>query len=71
MTFFQELFEDIGYLVYAKMIRSGVAEVAYTSQKDAAKAVEYYNNRQLDGLPMKCTMVASKEAQLSKKRNSG
>lgn len=55
----KELFEDVGDLVYAKMIRSGVAEVAYKSQKDAVKAVEIYHNRQLDGLPMKCALLSS------------
>lgn len=54
------------------MLRTGMAEVAYKSQKDAMKAVEIYHNRQLDGLPMKCMMVSSNgEAAVTKKRNSG
>ncbi|XKL63190.1 hypothetical protein PGB90_005554 [Kerria lacca] len=67
----KELFEDVGELIYAKMIRSGMAEVAYKSHKDAMKAVEIYHNRQLDGLPMKCTMVSNADLSNSKKRNSG
>lgn len=48
-----------------------MAEVAYKSHKDAMKAVEIYHNRQLDGLPMKCTMVSNADLSNSKKRNSG
>ncbi len=54
------------------MIRVGIAEVAYKSQKDAMKAVEIYHNRQLDGLPMKCTLVPNNaDSSVPKKRSSG
>lgn len=53
----KELFEDIGQLLTAKLVRPGVAEVIYKNLKDAQKAVDTYHNRQLDGQPMKCLLV--------------
>ncbi|CAG9862311.1 unnamed protein product [Phyllotreta striolata] len=53
----KELFEDIGQLLVAKLVRPGVAEVIYKNLKDAQKAVDTYHNRQLDGQPMKCLLV--------------
>ncbi|XP_037920954.1 polymerase delta-interacting protein 3 isoform X2 [Hermetia illucens] len=53
----KELFEDIGELYEARLVRPGVAEVIYNTIKDAEKAVETYHNRQLDGQPMKCLLV--------------
>lgn len=53
----KELFEDIGQLLSAKLVRPGVAEVIYKNLKDAQKAVDTYHNRQLDGQPMKCLLV--------------
>jgi hypothetical protein len=53
----QELFEDIGQLLAARLVRPGVAEVIYKNLKDAQKAVDTYHNRQLDGQPMKCLLV--------------
>jgi hypothetical protein len=51
------LFEDVGELLVSRLVRPGVAEVIYKTLKDAAKAVETYHNRQLDGHPMKCLLV--------------
>ncbi|KAK9889758.1 hypothetical protein WA026_007138 [Henosepilachna vigintioctopunctata] len=53
----KELFEDIGDLLAARLVRPGVAEVIYKNLKDAQKAVDTYHNRQLDGQPMKCLLV--------------
>jgi len=53
----RELFEDIGHLLVAKLVRPGTAEVIYKNLKDAQKAVDTYHNRQLDGQPMKCLLV--------------
>lgn len=53
----KELFEDIGELIDARLVRSGVAEVIFEKLKDAEGAVETYHNRQLDGQPMKCLLV--------------
>lgn len=55
----QELFEDVGPLVSAHLVRPGIAEVIYKSLGDAEEAVETYHNRQLDGQPMKCMLVRS------------
>lgn len=41
----RELFEDIGVLLSARMIRSGCAEVMYESKGDAEIALETYHNR--------------------------
>lgn len=51
------MFEDIGELIDARLVRSGVAEVIFEKQRDAEIAVETYHNRQLDGQPMKCLLV--------------
>ncbi|KAF2900445.1 hypothetical protein ILUMI_05740 [Ignelater luminosus] len=53
----RELFEDIGQLLAARLVRPGTAEVIYKNLKDAQKAVDTYHNRQLDGQPMKCLLV--------------
>lgn len=53
----KELFEDIGELVEARLVRPGVAEVIFSTMKDAEAAVDTYHNRQLDGQPMKCLLV--------------
>lgn len=55
----RELFEDVGPLGSAKLVRPGIAEVVYKSLGDAEEAVETYHNRQLDGMPMKCMLVRS------------
>lgn len=55
----KELFEDVGPLVSAKLVRPGISEVIYKSLGDAEEAVETYHNRQLDGQPMKCMLVKS------------
>lgn len=55
-----ELFEDIGQLTEARLVRPGVAEVIFKGLKDAEQAVDTYHNRQLDGLPMKCLLVNPK-----------
>lgn len=57
-----ELFGDIGALRRAKMVNPGHAEVTFINKADAARAVEIYHNRQLDGKPMKCTMVGANNA---------
>ncbi|KAK2714561.1 hypothetical protein QYM36_008947 [Artemia franciscana] len=53
----KELFGDIGPLKMAKMYRPGTAEIVFVRRSDAVQAIEMYNNRQLDGLPMKCRLV--------------
>lgn len=55
----RELFEDVGPLVTASLVRPGIAEVVYKNLGDAEEAVETYHNRQLDGQPMKCMLVRS------------
>lgn len=57
LIFRQELFEDIGQLLEARLVKAGVAEVIFSEMKDAEAAVETYHNRQLDGQPMKCLLV--------------
>lgn len=57
----QELFGDVGPLVRASLLRPGVAEVIYVQRSHALKAVEAYHNRQLDGLPMHCSLASGRE----------
>jgi len=53
----QQLFGRIGPLHESRIISPGIAEVTYKSLSDAEKAIEEYNNRLLDDLPMKCVLV--------------
>lgn len=53
----KELFEDIGELMEARLVRPGVAEVIFRTLRDAEEAVDTYHNRHLDGQPMKCLLV--------------
>jgi polymerase delta-interacting protein 3 len=55
----RELFEDVGPLHAARLIRPGSAEVIYQNPGDNEIAVETYHNRQLDGRPMKVHTSAS------------
>ena len=57
-SLFQELFGDVGSLSKASLQRPGIAEVDYVRRDDALRAVDVYHNRQLDGLPMHCSMGA-------------
>lgn len=57
MSLSKELFEDVGPLLDARLVRTGVAEVIFEKLKDAQTAVDTYHNRQLDGQPMKCLLV--------------
>jgi len=57
-----ELFGDIGALKKAKLVTPGHAEVTFVQRREAQRAVEVYHNRQLDGKPMKCTLVGQDAA---------
>lgn len=53
-----ELFGDVGQLRRVKMSQPpGSAEIVFLSAEDADRAIEVYNNRQLDGKAMKCQLV--------------
>jgi len=52
-----ELFGDVGALKRAKIVGHGQGEVVFVKRSDAVRAVEIYHNRQLDGKPMKCSVV--------------
>jgi len=56
-----ELFGDVGPLMKAALQRPGMAEVIYVHREDALRAVDVYNNRQLDGLPMHCNIGSTFE----------
>ncbi|KAI5718874.1 hypothetical protein M8J76_014823 [Diaphorina citri] len=60
-VFVDELFEDIGPLIASRVVRPGTAEVIYTHQKDAIKAVEIYHNRQLTAYEVYAGDTASSE----------
>jgi len=59
-----ELFGDVGPLMKASLQRPGMAQVIYVHREDALRAVDVYNNRQLDGLPMHCNLAATFEARI-------
>ncbi|XP_042201947.1 polymerase delta-interacting protein 3 [Callorhinchus milii] len=51
-----ELFCVCGALKRARLVRPGVAEVVFVRKDDAITAYKKYNNRCLDGQPMKCNL---------------
>ncbi|XP_030062927.1 polymerase delta-interacting protein 3 [Microcaecilia unicolor] len=51
-----ELFCVCGALKRARLIQPGVAEVVFVKKEDAISAYKKYNNRCLDGQPMKCNL---------------
>ncbi|XP_056609004.1 polymerase delta-interacting protein 3-like isoform X3 [Triplophysa dalaica] len=51
-----ELFCVCGALKRARMVKVGVAEVVFVRKEDAVSAYRKYNNRCLDGQPMKCNL---------------
>lgn len=46
---YQELFGAIGPIKRARLLKEGVAEVVYLNKEDVQKAIQKYNNRELDG----------------------
>ncbi|XP_061605280.1 polymerase delta-interacting protein 3 isoform X2 [Phyllopteryx taeniolatus] len=52
----QELFCVCGALKRARLVKVGVAEVVFVRKEDAVSAYRKYNNRCLDGQPMKCNI---------------
>ncbi|XP_028644562.1 polymerase delta-interacting protein 3 isoform X2 [Grammomys surdaster] len=51
-----ELFCVCGALKRARLVHPGVAEVVFVKKDDAITAYKKYNNRCLDGQPMKCNL---------------
>ncbi|KAG5279812.1 hypothetical protein AALO_G00081860 [Alosa alosa] len=51
-----ELFCVCGALKRARLVKQGVAEVVFVKKEDAISAYRKYNNRCLDGQPMKCNL---------------
>ncbi|XP_056309052.1 polymerase delta-interacting protein 3 isoform X3 [Danio aesculapii] len=51
-----ELFCVCGALKRARLAKVGVAEVVFVRKEDAVSAYRKYNNRCLDGQPMKCNL---------------
>ncbi|KAF7656905.1 hypothetical protein LDENG_00034570 [Lucifuga dentata] len=51
-----ELFCVCGALKRARLVKVGVAEVVFVRKEDAVNAYRKYNNRCLDGQPMKCNL---------------
>lgn len=53
----QELFGDVGQISYARLISPGNAEVCYMLRADALNAIDKYDRRELDGIPMDIQLV--------------
>ncbi|XP_068240824.1 LOW QUALITY PROTEIN: polymerase delta-interacting protein 3-like [Palaemon carinicauda] len=56
----EELLGTVGSVFSVRMVRQGVAEAFFVSQDDAYRSVELFNNRQLEGQPMKVMVVRKK-----------
>ena len=63
---FQELFGDVGTLLSARLVAQGYAEVRFLNKKDAKTAIEKYDRRELDGIPMNLKMVEPSSSALNK-----
>ncbi|KAG8138063.1 putative polymerase delta-interacting protein [Naja naja] len=55
-TVVEELFCVCGALKRARLVNPGMAEVVFVKKEDAITAYKKYNNRCLDGQPMKCNL---------------
>ncbi|KAL4710727.1 hypothetical protein ACJJTC_004372 [Scirpophaga incertulas] len=66
----EELFGDVGGMTESRLVRPGTAEVIYKTKEDAQKAVDLYHNRQLDGQPMNCLLVAPRSTVAATKGNA-
>ncbi|KAH8416438.1 hypothetical protein KR222_004043 [Zaprionus bogoriensis] len=53
----RELFNDIGPMYDAHVVRPGTAEVIYKSLEHAEMAVDAYHQREFDGQPMHCVLI--------------
>ncbi|KAH8287659.1 hypothetical protein KR054_011310, partial [Drosophila jambulina] len=53
----RELFNDIGPMYDARVVRPGTAEVIYKTLEHAELAVETYHHREFDDQPMHCVLV--------------
>ncbi|KAH8344683.1 hypothetical protein KR067_003349 [Drosophila pandora] len=53
----RELFNDIGPMYDAHVVRPGTAEVIYKTLEHAEMAVEAYHHREFDDQPMHCVLV--------------
>ncbi len=51
------MFSEIGPIKRAQLIKKGLADVVYVHLNDAQNAIEQYNNRDLDGKPLKIELV--------------
>lgn len=51
------MFSDIGPLISARLITKGHAEVCFVNKKDAKTAIDKYDRRELDGIPMTLKMI--------------
>ncbi|XP_017139265.1 uncharacterized protein LOC108153661 [Drosophila miranda] len=53
----RELFNDIGPMYDAHVVRPGTAEVIFKSLEHAEIAVDAYHHREFDGQPMHCVLI--------------
>ncbi|KAH8237698.1 hypothetical protein KR038_008303, partial [Drosophila bunnanda] len=53
----RELFNDIGPMYDARVVRPGTAEVIYKTLEHAEMAVDAYHHREFDDQPMHCVLV--------------
>merc|ERR1712029_952258 len=56
----KEIFGTVGEVINSRLIKKGVAEAVFLKKQDAAKFVEAFHNRLLDGQPMNAYLVKSK-----------
>lgn len=64
-----ELFGDVGDVVQYQSINSSTAMVTYNHPSDANRAIQTYNNRFLDGLPMQVTLIPSPSTSSGSRNN--
>jgi hypothetical protein len=65
-----ELFGDVGSIASYQSINSSTAMVTYNHPSDAQRAIQTYNNRFLDGLPMQVTLIPSPSTSSGSRNNA-
>ncbi|CAC5409258.1 POLDIP3 [Mytilus coruscus] len=61
-----ELFGAVGAMKRARLVKEGIGEVMYVQKEDAAKAIQKYHNRELDGIPMQVKLAVPKQTPVAK-----
>ena len=66
LSCFQELFGSIGPIKSTKFVDQGIAEVIFMSLEDAYAAINKYDDKELDGYPMRIKLTPMTDNTITK-----